>query len=119
MAYKCGSCGHIQNHYGECANCLHSAKMMQHNMEMIENAKKISRDCREILYGDNNCFGCNKSKRRKYLIIVGTLFAIGAGVVYFGRFNEDYQQLALGLICLSGLFYVSSICPDFALLCRC
>ena len=120
MAYKCGSCGYVQDYYGECSNCAHSAAMMNHHMEMLQNAKNISKDCREMLYGDNNCCGCNRDKRRIYLLFLSTIFAIGALVFYFGKLNDHYVNTSVGLAFLSVFFFLCGVmCPDFALLQRC
>jgi hypothetical protein len=78
------------------------------------------KDCREILYGDNNCCGCNRNKRRIYLIFLSRIFAIGAGVAFFGKFNDQYQATSLGLAFLSVIFFLGGMmCPDFALLGKC
>jgi len=46
-------------------------------------------------YGDNNLYRYNKSRRRFYLLIIGTLFLIVTGVVYLGKFKEVYKQRQL------------------------
>ena len=115
MPYKCGVCGNIQEFNGACTNC----RTFNDYMAMVENARTIKRDCREILYGDNNCCGCNTTRRRIYLLVVSASFAIAAGVVYLGKFNDNYAHMAIVCGAVSALFLSASFCPDCALLGRC